>query len=48
MVRDRCADTVVTECTADGKLTAPKDRTKCYSGGVGCGYECVDAFFPFV
>ena len=48
LVRDRCADTVMTECTADGKLTAPKDRTKCYSGGVGCGYECVDAFFPFV
>ena len=47
-VTEYCSGKLVGQCTAEGVVTAKKERTKCYTGDMGCGFECLDELYPVV
>ena len=47
-VTEYCSGKIVVECTAEGVVTATKERTKCYVGDIGCGFECLYELYPVV
>ena len=42
-----CFGNITFVCNEEGQITNETERTKCYKGDIGCGYECLDRLFPF-